>query len=55
MKQVSFDFLFDLYLEWINDYASHETMAEHHGVSPEVMLELIRSARSVYESGHCEA
>jgi hypothetical protein len=44
-----------LYLEWVNDYASLETFAEHKGLTTIEAGLLIATAKSCFENLHPEA
>jgi hypothetical protein len=44
-----------LYLEWVNDYASLDTFAEHHGLTPDEAGLLLVVAKSCFENPHPEA
>ena len=38
----------EIYLDYINNYATIGLMAEHHGVEYEFMLQLFEQARTIY-------
>jgi hypothetical protein len=44
-----------LYLEWVNDYASLETFAEHKGLTQHEALILLEVSKSCFENLHPEA
>jgi hypothetical protein len=44
-----------LYLEWVNDYASLDTFAEHRGITPNEAAFLLAAAKSCFENQHPEA
>jgi hypothetical protein len=44
-----------VYLSWLNDYASLETFAEHHGLTPTEAAFVLAAAKSCFENPHPEA
>lgn len=44
-----------IYLEWVNDYLSLATYAEHHGLAEAQAAALISLARAVFNTDHPEA
>jgi len=44
-----------VYLQWVNDYASVDTYAEHKGITTQEALMLLEVARSCFENQHPEA
>ncbi len=47
--------LIELYIEWVNDYASPEKFAEHNGLTDDEGRELIALCRKVAGHGHPES
>ena len=45
----------NLYLQWVNDYASLATFAEHHGLYEAEALILLELAKSCLDHPHPEA
>ena len=46
------EYLTKIYLDWCNNYLSTQTFADHHGLTVDQSIDLIRLARSVFESNH---
>ena len=46
------EYLTEIYLDWLNNYASTVTFAEHNGITTDQALVLITLAKSVFESDH---
>jgi len=44
-----------LYLEWVNDYVSLQTFAEHKGLTQHEALILLEVSKSCFENLHPEA
>jgi hypothetical protein len=44
-----------LYLEWVNDYVSLATFAEHKGLTKHEALILLEVCKSCFENQHPEA
>lgn len=55
MKQTAREILVELYLDWINNYVSISTFAEHNGLTPLHAQRLIDLGREVFTSKHPEA
>jgi hypothetical protein len=47
--------LIAIYLDWLNNYASLDTFADHNGLYIEQAKDLIRIAKDVYNSDHPDA
>lgn len=47
--------LIDIYLDWRNNYLTHEKFADHNGLTVDQAKTLIDLARNVYESTHPDA
>ena len=49
------DYLTKVFLDWLNNYASVHTFAEHHGLTREQAENLVKLAKNVIESEHPDA
>ena len=49
------DSLINTYLDYVNNYLTVPTYAEHNGLTNEQALELLSIARKVFQSTHPEA
>ena len=47
--------LFELYLDWVNNYLTIETFAEHHGLFVPEVEKLLEVAQSCFENNPPEA
>ena len=47
--------LIDTYLDYVNNYLTVSTYAEHNGLTTDQALELLSIARKVFQSTHPEA
>jgi hypothetical protein len=48
------EILIALYLEYLNDYVTIDTFAEHHGLRREEAVALVNVARDVFQKCHPE-
>lgn len=46
--------LFELYLDWVNNYLTIEKFAEHHGLYVHEAEMLVQVAQSCFENNHPE-
>jgi hypothetical protein len=44
-----------LYLEYVNDYLTLDTMAEHYSLTPQDLAFLLAVGKTCHESNHVEA
>jgi hypothetical protein len=44
-----------LYLDWVNNYATLDIFAEHHGLTPDEAAYLLQAAESCHTNPHPEA
>jgi hypothetical protein len=49
------DYLTAIYLDWVNNYATAHTFAEHNGLTFAQSADLIKLAKEVYNSKHPDA
>lgn len=49
------DILIKTYLDWVNNYVSVDTFAEHNGITKEQAYSLIALSRDVFRSSHPDA
>lgn len=47
--------LIEAYLDYVNNYLTVPTYAEHNGLTNDQALDLLSLARSIYQSTHPEA
>lgn len=47
--------LVEIYLDWMNNYVSVETFADHGGLTYEDAYDLIELARRVFNTNHPES
>ena len=54
MKQAR-DYLILVYLDWVNNYATVHTFAEHNGLTFTQAADLIKLSKEVFHSEHPDA
>jgi len=47
--------LVDMYIDWVNNFVSIDTFAEHHGLHKNEAIRLITLAREVFQTEHPDA